>query len=664
MPKPPMPPNEQDRLAALRSYRILDTATEKDFDDLTELASAICGTPIALISLVDQDRQWFKSHKGTALTETHRNISFCAHAINNPKEMLEVPDTRTDDRFKDNPLVTGDMQVNFYAGVPLVDEQGFALGSLCVLDHQPKQLTEAQQSALKTLAAQVVTQLKLRRKLVELETAGNRIQKLNALLTTKEREAMQIIENTPMAMALHTGEDMQIRFANNMMLKAWGKNETVFGMPFNLALPELTSLDFPRTMRQVYRKGIPYHQTEERMVFKHEGVMKEFYYTYSFIPLFLPDGQVWGILNTSHNVTKMVQNRLSLERAEESLRLAVQSADLGTWYIDGSTREFTPSVRLKELFGYLPHETMSYDAAINQIVEEYRGKVLQGVEEALTLGKAYDMEYPIISHHDQQLRWVRATGKLYPPTEEGQAPFFSGTMFDITEQKKDEQRKSDFIGMVSHELKSPLTSLNGFLQMLQLKAGKAGDQFTFNTAAKSIAQVKKMTSTINGFLNAARLGSGKIQLHKQKFLLNDLISESINDALLSQETHFFHYPPCREVEIEADRDKIGNVISNLLSNAVKYSPGANQVEVNCLIEKGQAKVCVTDHGMGITPEDQNKLFDRFFRVQSMETRHISGHGIGLYLCAEIIQAHGGQIGLQSQPGEGSTFWFSLPVVSQ
>ena len=113
--------------------------------------------------------------------------------------------------------------------------------------------------------------------------------------------------------------------------------------------------------------------------------------------------------------------------------------------------------------------------------------------------------------------------------------------------------------------------------------------------------------------------------------------------------------------MEADPDKIGNVLSNLLSNAVKYSPGASQVEVNCFIENGQAKVCITDHGMGITAEDQSKLFDRFFRVQSMETRHISGHGIGLYLCAEIIQAHGGLIGVESQAGQGSTFWFSLPV---
>jgi two-component system sensor histidine kinase VicK len=661
MPNPQIPLNELNRLAALRSYHILDTATEKDFDDLTELASAICGTPIALISLVDKDRQWFKSHKGTEITETHRDVSFCAHAINKPTDLLEVVDARADERFKNNPLVTGETQLTFYAGVPLIDEQGFALGSLCVLDREPKKLTDAQQSALKTLAAQVVTQLKLRRKLIELENAGTRIQKLNALLTTKEREAMQIIEHTPMAMALHTGEDMNIRFANKTMLKAWGKDETVLGMPFHQALPELAALDFPRTMRQVYRKGIPYHQTEERMVFEHEGALKEFYYNYSFTPLLLPDGQVWGVLNTALEVTQMVKSRLTVERAEESLRLAVQSANLGTWHFDSGTKEFSPSVRLKELFGYGPYEEMSPQAATRQVTDEYRDSVINTIRETLKRGESYDLELPIINKQNQELRWIRATGRLYPATEHGQPAFFSGTVFDITEHKKDEQRKNDFIGMVSHELKSPLTSLNGFLQMLQLKAVKADDQFTYNTAEKSLTQVKKMTSTINGFLNAARLGSGKIQLHKQKFLLNDLISESINDALLSQETHLFNYPTCQEIAVEADRDKIGNVLSNLLSNAVKYSPGAKQIEVNCMLENGQAKVSITDHGMGITAEDQSKLFDRFFRVQSMETRHISGHGIGLYLCAEIIQAHGGHIGVESQAGQGSTFWFSLPV---
>ncbi|MDT3403613.1 ATP-binding protein [Mucilaginibacter terrae] len=662
MPKAPLPQNEQERLAALRSYHILDTATEKDFDDLTQLASAICGTPISLISLVDKDRQWFKSRYGLKASETDRAWSFCAHAINRPDELLEVEDASADARFKDNALVTGDPHIVFYAGVPLVDEDGFALGSLCVIDRERRKLSNEQQSALKILGAQVISKLKLRKKLVELEAAGTRIQKLNTLLTAKEREAMQIIEHAPIAMALHTGEEMNIRFANKMMLAAWGKDELVFGMPFNKALPELAALDFPRTMRQVYRKGIAYEQTEEHMSYVHNGVLKDFYYNYGFTPLKLADGTVWAILNTAVDVTNIVRSRETVKLAEERMRLAVQSAELGTWYIDANTREFTSSARLKEMFGFYADEDMSYEASINQIPDEHRYTVIQAVEAAITKGEAFDIEYPIVGYRDNILRWVRATGKVYPASENGQAPFFSGTMLDITERKQDDQRKNDFIGMVSHELKSPLTSLSGFLQILQLKAGKASDSFTHSMATKSLNQVKKMTALINGFLNTSRLGTGKIQLNKQSFAIDELIAETLNDTSLIQDTHSLIYEPGGHVLIEADRDKVGNVITNLLSNAIKYSPKGGEVKISCSAQKGMATVKIKDSGLGISQADQDKLFDRFYRVQSLETNHIAGHGIGLYLCAEIIQAHGGKIGVESELGKGSAFWFELPIV--
>ncbi|MBE9157097.1 response regulator [Nodosilinea sp. LEGE 06152] len=163
----PLPPDENQRLAALMGYNILETEAEAAFDDLTKLAAYVCGTPIALISLVDRDRQWFKSRVGLGATETSRDVAFCAHAILEP-DVFKVPDALRDQRFADNPLVLGDPHIRSYHGVPLVTDEGHALGTLCVLDHIPKNLTEPQLEALSAIAQQVMSQLKLRRSLNQL----------------------------------------------------------------------------------------------------------------------------------------------------------------------------------------------------------------------------------------------------------------------------------------------------------------------------------------------------------------------------------------------------------------------------------------------------------------------------------------------------------------
>jgi signal transduction histidine kinase len=176
MVRPAIPSSERSRLNDLVEYGILDTAAETDFDDITKLASAICRTPISLVSLVDDRRQWFKSHHGLDVPETPKDFSFCAHAINTPSEIFIVPDATKDERFFDNPLVTDDPQVIFYAGVPLVSPKGNALGTLCVIDHNPKVLTPDQLTALKSLSNQVIAQLELRRKNEQLQSMYARLQ--------------------------------------------------------------------------------------------------------------------------------------------------------------------------------------------------------------------------------------------------------------------------------------------------------------------------------------------------------------------------------------------------------------------------------------------------------------------------------------------------------
>ncbi|MFL5803822.1 MAG: GAF domain-containing protein [Roseiflexaceae bacterium] len=166
----PLPPDEAQRLAALHQYDILDTTPEEGFDDLTRLAAHICGTPIALVSLVDTNRQWFKSTLGLAELETSRDSAFCAHGILH-EDVLIIPDALEDERFADNPMVTGDPHVRFYAGAPLTTPDGYTIGMLCVKDHAPRHLDPEQVEALRALGRQAIAQLELRRRAAELAAA-------------------------------------------------------------------------------------------------------------------------------------------------------------------------------------------------------------------------------------------------------------------------------------------------------------------------------------------------------------------------------------------------------------------------------------------------------------------------------------------------------------
>jgi len=373
-----------------------------------------------------------------------------------------------------------------------------------------------------------------------------------------------------------------------------------------------------------------------------------------------PSGAFSAFTGVVMDITQQYLANQNLTRAEESLRMAIAAADSGTYSINTKTFDFFASPRLKELFGFNRDEEMTYEACIAQIREDYRPLVQQMVANSASNGDKFEMEYPVIGFHDGKQRWLRGIGTLQRDSN-GSDAFFTGIINDITEQKADEQRKNDFIGMVSHELKTPLTSLTAIVQVANGKLKNSEDSFLAGAMEKANLQVKRMSKMINGFLNVSRLESAKLLIDKKEFNMRQLIEDVVKETALTVSTHTITLLPFDNINVNADADKIESVVTNLISNAVKYSPKGTTVEINCKLEADKVQVSVKDEGIGLAPEDKAKVFDRYFRVESSTTRHISGFGIGLYLSAEIIQRHNGKIWVDSESGKGATFYFSLPM---
>lgn len=226
---------------------------------------------------------------------------------------------------------------------------------------------------------------------------------------------------------------------------------------------------------------------------------------------------------------------------------------------------------------------------------------------------------------------------------------------------KEEQQKNDFISMVSHELKTPLTSISAYIQLLQSRG--LTDLFVVNTLTKVQKQIRKMSTLISSFLNVSRLESGEVQLNLSNFDVDKVILDVVEDLRLIYPTNQIHFESGDSKLIYGDKDKIGSVISNLISNAVKYSDLNSTILVQSETSANEVHVSVTDQGIGIKAHDIEKLFDRFYRVESLQTKTISGFGIGLYLSAEIINLHQGKIWAESDYGVGSTFHFCIPLAS-
>jgi signal transduction histidine kinase len=235
---------------------------------------------------------------------------------------------------------------------------------------------------------------------------------------------------------------------------------------------------------------------------------------------------------------------------------------------------------------------------------------------------------------------------------------------DITERVQTERRKDEFISMASHELKTPVTSLKGFTNVLQRRLAKQGDEQSLHYLARMDAQFTKLTKLINDILDISRMQTGKLAFQVEPFDLDALVYETVENVQVAITTHQLLIEGSTDACLLGDRDRLGQVFINLLTNAVKYSPHANKVLVRLSQGQQRAIVSVQDFGIGIDGVHHRKIFERFYQVTDPKERTFPGLGIGLYLSSEIVERHHGRIEIQSRKGEGATFSVSLPVLAK
>lgn len=430
----PIPDNESQRLAGLRHYQILDSETEQDFDDLAKLASQLCGTPIALVSLVDANRQWFKAKVGIAATETPRDIAFCAHAIHHT-EIFEVPDAAQDSRFADNPLVTTDPHIRFYAGVPLINSQGYALGTLCVIDRVPKQLTDAQKDMLRILGRQAITRIKLRRQASALEHA----------LAQQDHSARQLHIShdwlTSAQALAHIGNwDWDLRTGHH----AWSDELfRIFGYepqaitPTSNTIRDAVHPDDRPIMYPLIESALSANRTYEVecRIFRPSGDLR----------IILcrgmvhrdTDGKPTLLAGTIQDITERKQQAASLDEANRRLQLATTTGGIGVWEYAIRDNQLVWDDQMRRLYGYGPENFPgAYEAWTQRLHPEDRAQAEQALQDAIAGRRPFDTEFRLLLP-DNIIRHVKATA-LVVHDAQGTPDRMIGVNYDVTASKQAE----------------------------------------------------------------------------------------------------------------------------------------------------------------------------------------------------------------------------------
>jgi two-component system CheB/CheR fusion protein len=378
------------------------------------------------------------------------------------------------------------------------------------------------------------------------------------------------------------------------------------------------------------------------------------------LPYRTEEDRINGVVITFFDITERKRSENSLRQSEERFRAIVSQTAAGISQTDLHGKFILLNKKFCDILGYdekeLSHKTIwdvTHKEDIDMSKELYERIHSQGIP--------FDTDLRLICK-DRSMRWVNVSVSAIR-NQKGTVESAVAVYQDITERKALEKQKDEFIGIASHELRTPVTSIKAYGEILQEKFERMNLNENAALMQKLNVQVDRLSYLIRDLLDTTKIAEGKLQLQAENINLNHLIAERVEEMQRISEKHQLMFHPNGEVIVTADKERVGQVLTNIIANAIRYSPDGGRVIIKTELDKKYVKVTVTDQGIGISNEIRHKIFDRFFRANN-KVEASPGMGLGLYISAGIIQQHGGVIAVDSEPGKGSSFYFTLPLPGQ
>lgn len=487
----------------------------------------------------------------------------------------------------------------------------------------------------------------------ELTESRQELFKLYEELSESDTRFRSMVKQAPIGLVIIRAHDLLVQEVNDAYLELVGKqraelqNRTIWD-----AVPEAAEVYAP-IMNGVINTGVPFIAKEHELILIRNGKPETVFVDFVYEPMQSDEG-VSAIMVLAIEVSDKVIARRSIEEVEERIRLAVDSAEIGTFDLDYITRTVQCSERFNTIFGFDDH--VSWETITAVIHPEDTPIREAAYAEGMKTGRLiYEAR---VIHNDHSVHWIRVQGKIFFNKQNEPARIL-GTILDITDFKRLEQQKDDFISIASHELKTPITSLKASLQLLERLKGDPTSPVMPKLIEQSVRSMQKVSALVDDLLNVGRTRVSELKLNKSIFSVADMLNACCNHVRVEGK-YTLTIAGDTTLKVYADEHAIDQVVVNLVNNAVRYAPDSLEIILSIAQKGDTIKIAVTDTGPGIGPEKIPHLFDRYYQAQSMGFNK-SGLGLGLYISSEIIRKHGGQIGVDSEPGQGSTFWFTLPA---